>query len=232
MKCQLPNRDQRIDDFLMGKLSQKEADDYEIHLFGCPECLEELRIREQAIKLIKQERESLVADYAQRTSPKQRGGLTIAISDVFEKWAGPWVYVGAAVTVAIIALFARQLLQKEESGEHYADNFKPSASLESIMQQTPRSSSTSIAVISPKNDESFESNVFFKWEIRENEGETIGVLDLKIMNNQGTPIFSKRLEEWEFNLQDNLNPGLYYWTIERQGEMLYLGKFFIRKPAE
>lgn len=37
--------------------------------------LDELRVREQAIKLIKQERESLLADYTPQSLPKQRGGL-------------------------------------------------------------------------------------------------------------------------------------------------------------
>jgi hypothetical protein len=232
MKCQLPNRNERMDDFLMGKLSQKEADEYEIHLFGCAECLEEVRIREEAVKLIKQERESLIADYIKDKSTNQRGAFTISLSDIFERWSGAWVYAGAAVAVAVIALIAWQLLQKEETGEQYAGSFKPSVRLESLLQQGQRSSSISIAVISPKNSESIENEVFFKWDIQENEGETTGALDLKIMDNQETPIFGKRLEQWEFNLKDNLKPGLYYWTIERQGETLYLGKFFIRNPAK
>jgi hypothetical protein len=230
MKCQLPNRDQRMDDFLMGRLSQQEADDYEIHLFGCTECLAELRMREQAITLIKQERESLIADYAQDKPSKEGGVLAIFFGNLLERWPAVWVYAGAAVAVLIIGIIVQQVLQKKNSGDQYAASFAASPVLESLIEQAKRSSSIVITVRSPENGRNFTDDIPFQWEFKKEDGnEFTELVDFKIMNNRETVVFSARIDGREFRLSETLSPGLYYWTIELQGETLYLGKFFFKK---
>ena len=71
MKCELTNREWRMEDYVMGELSEKEAEAFEIHVFGCPECLQELRVREQMVDLIREERESLIADYPKKKMKSQ-----------------------------------------------------------------------------------------------------------------------------------------------------------------
>ncbi len=83
IKFEITDRDQRIDDFLLEKLSPEDADAFEIHLFGCPECFEELRLREQMVKLIKEERVTVVEGHARQRSPQKPIGLIRSIAEFF-----------------------------------------------------------------------------------------------------------------------------------------------------
>ena len=229
MKCELANREQRMEDFLMGKLSRKEADAFEIHVFGCRECLEELRIREQAIALIKEEQDTLMADYAKPKRRQPSGAITISLGKVFQRWQNAWVYAGVAVAVLVIALVARQLLREEDVTKQYAANFVESSRLESVLKQTYQSSAILVSIISPAIGENVEGEVLFQWVIKKDDKEFSEPLELKVMNNREASIHSKVIEGNRYVLPKHFDPGLYYWTLEEQGEMLYLGKFFIRK---
>ena len=51
------NWQDRIDDYLLGKLSPEENDAFEIYCFGNPEFLKEVQIREEIINVIKEKNE-------------------------------------------------------------------------------------------------------------------------------------------------------------------------------
>jgi hypothetical protein len=231
MKCELTEREKCMEGFLMGKLSPQESDAFEIHVFGCPDCLEELRLREQAIKLIREERESLITDYKQRALPRQRGVIP-TLAGWFPRKRPAWVYVGAAVVVLLIALLTRQFWRQENVAGRYAASFELSAHLESLLQQSMRTSIWSIEVISPRIGENFTGDISFRWKMKKVEDEFIGPLELKIMNNRERPIHTHTVARGIYELKKNLDPGLYYWTIEARGEMLFLGKFFVKNPPK
>jgi len=229
-KCKLHDRTQRIDDYVMGKLSDKEAKAFEIHLFGCPECLEELRIQEQMLNLIKEERQALIADYSEEKSLKQKGGMTVAIRNLFATWPKSWIYAGAVVAVLVIAFFSLKLWQKDNAAEMDLANFEVNPYLESVMQQTYQTSDVSISILSPQTGENFDGTILFQWEIKKEGDLFSGPFDLKILNNQEGLIHSERVHGNQLKLERRLTPGLYYWTLEDNGEMLILGKFFVSKP--
>ncbi len=230
MKCEITDRDQRIDDFLLAKLSSEDADAFEIHLFGCPECFEELRLRERMVKLIKEERVTAVEEYARQRSPQKPVGLIKSIADFLRLQQNIWIYAGATVVLLIGFLMTKILLKRDAS--EVAANFAESPYLESIMQQTFQSSDLSVSVISPAIAENFDGQIQFRWEATKDGEPFTGSLDLKIMNNQGTPVYTANVEGGAYVLTQPLPPGLYYWTLEEQGQMLYLGKFFFQKPTQ
>lgn len=83
----------------------------------------------------------------------------------------------------------------------------------------------SFKLIGPTS-EVFKSNetIEFKWENAENKPN-----NLTIYNNIGRIILSKDSLVNEFVYQNKLKLGLYYWKIYNNDEMLYMGKFTIRK---
>ncbi|MGH7490843.1 MAG: zf-HC2 domain-containing protein [bacterium] len=219
------DREQRIDDFLLEKIPAEEAEAFERHVFGCPQCLAELRWREQMLKLIKEERLTAVA-------PSQRGqspaGFLGAIADRFGTIPNAWIYAGVAAAL-LIAVLVSPIFRGKTSSGFDAANFAPVPQLESLMSQPQRTSGFSIAVTSPEPGENFTGKVSFRWEIKKDEADFDEPLALKILDNKEAVRYSTTVAGNEYHLPERLAPGLYYWTLEYQAEMLYLSKFFVDK---
>ena len=108
--------------------------------------------------------------------------------------------------------------------------FNPSPYYEEWINENLRSGSILIEkVISPKNNDKYSNQpVLFKWQMKENIQ-----VNLVIMNNDEDVIFSTRVPsnsfpEYSLSLSQNDfdKSGLYYWRIEDEIEVLYLGKFY------
>jgi hypothetical protein len=229
MTCEISDRDQRIDDFLMHKLSSADAETFEVHLFGCKECLAELRLREQMIDIIKEERVTAVADAARFRRAKPSAGLVEAIADFFKMRPNAWIYAGVAAAL-LVAILVSPIFRDKDATEDYAANFAPSQQLESLVGKAARSYNISLSIFSPAIGENFTNDILFRWVIHKDEDDFDEPLDLKIMNNKGNLVHSVKIEGREYYFRSHSASGLYYWTIEDQGEMLYLGKFFVNKP--
>jgi hypothetical protein len=228
MNCAIIDRDQRIDDFLQSKLSPEDAEAFEIHLFGCPECLAELRLREQMVKLIKEERLTAVDDYAQPQPSPQPRGVINSIVDFFRFRQNIWIYASAAA-VLLVGVLIMQIFRSKEVPIEYAANFEEISHLESKVGQSFRSFNMEVSVISPAVGQDFTGNIFFRWELKK-DGETFnGPVDLKIMNNREKPVHSAEITGSQYDFKQRLAPGLYYWSLENRGESLYLGKFFVKR---
>ena len=74
------------------------------------------------------------------------------------------------------------------------------------------------------NEAHFKDNITFAWEQTEHQS-----IHLIIFNNRGDDIFNTVVEDAVFKYSDPLDPGLYYWKLENEDELLYLGKFFVDK---
>jgi len=226
MSCDLKNRDHHIDDFLLGKFSLADAEAFEIHVFGCAECLSELRLREQMVALIKEERVTAVAESARR----QSASLLSSIRNFFRLQPNVWIYAVAAILVVGLAftLFWR----RSATPEIDAANFAELPHLESRVGQTLRSGDLSLSVRAPKIGGNFSKDIEFRWEAQKDGEEFRGSLALKILNNREEPVHATTVENGHYILKVKLAPGLYYWTLEEQGETLYLGKFFVKKSQK
>jgi hypothetical protein len=81
-----------------------------------------------------------------------------------------------------------------------------------------------IKVNSPTNNSIVENNIVFNWESFASKP-----IQLKILNNENDILFEYSIQTNTFVLEETLSPGLYYWKLENQTDLLYVGKFFIGK---
>jgi hypothetical protein len=118
---------------------------------------------------------------------------------------------------------AKEVPEKTEapSKDLYARNFVESPNLEDLVGSEMRSGG--VEVTSPANGAVVEHSVSFEWK-----GENKGPFILKILTNRENVSISRTLKEPHLTLAVELPPGLYYWKLESAGELLYVGKFFVR----
>ena len=111
--------------------------------------------------------------------------------------------------------------------------FNPSPYYEEWINENVRSGNVLIEkVFLPKNNDKYSNqSVLFKWRMRENIP-----VNLVIMNNDDDIIFSTKVAadnfpEYSISVKESdlKNSGLYYWRIEDEIEVLYLGKFYFIK---
>jgi len=107
----------------------------------------------------------------------------------------------------------------EKIKQVFAENFKPTPYLEEMLAYDVRS--YSITVISPKIGEKITGNILFQWK------EVEEPVYLKILDNKGAELFSFIPEGFKFVFTEKLDPGLYYWKLESEDDLLYVGKIFI-----
>ena len=118
-----------------------------------------------------------------------------------------------------------EVISEDSLMEMYAANFEESESLEFLMDQS-YTSSDDLLIISPLKGEVVYEEVWFEWNYKPEEQ-----LILHILDNRENVIFKFTLRDSElaFNLADNeLEPGLYYWKLESEDDMLYLRKFLFK----
>lgn len=115
----------------------------------------------------------------------------------------------------------RSILQSETAKKAIADNFIPSPHLEDLVMTEYRSSSIDIGA--PKNGDTVMQPVVFQWK------ETGNLLTLKIFSNHEKTILARQSLTNSFTLKKRLTPGLYYWKLESDEELLYTGKFVVQK---
>jgi len=110
-----------------------------------------------------------------------------------------------------------------ESGDGrdlYASRFVPSPNLEDLVDSRVRSAG--FKAISPAVGEVVKGNVLFVWENRDRARIT-----LRILNNKERVQLSSTIDSSRFLFTGKLPPGLYYWKLEANDELLYLGKFVV-----
>lgn len=111
--------------------------------------------------------------------------------------------------------------------------FSPSPYYEEWINENVRSGNILIEkVFSPKNNDKYSNqSVLFEWRMTENVP-----VNLVIMNNDDDIIFAAKVPAENFpkysisvKPNDLKKSGLYYWRIEDEIEVLYLGKFYYIK---
>lgn len=103
----------------------------------------------------------------------------------------------------------------------YASNFEESAYFESYIDNFR---SESVVIISPQPDESYPkgAEINFRWVRNVNDS-----IMIRIFNNTEGNICSVYAIQ-DFKLDLSLAPGLYYWKLETENDLLYMNKFFVR----
>jgi hypothetical protein len=112
------------------------------------------------------------------------------------------------------------LINTERQGEM----FKESGFFENFIQSAYRSSND--LKVEPLNNEVFKIDqpIDFKFHT-----SLPGPVSLFIFNNKGKKVFTATdIQQESFCMSTSLEPGLYYWKLISNSNLLYTGKFFVQ----
>lgn len=103
-------------------------------------------------------------------------------------------------------------------------HFRVNPNLESMLDTHYRSAG--IQIISPVNNSTFNAgnDINFAWKPAPQ-----GSVTLKIINNKNEVAYDYKVSGGEFVFNQKLAPGLYYWKLENQKDLLCIGKFLVKK---
>jgi hypothetical protein len=106
-----------------------------------------------------------------------------------------------------------------------AENFKNNKSFDELMNSTMRSG-IEFKVLSPNNLAQFSpgQSIEISWKT-----DLDGPFAITFFTNQGKTIYSsKPIITKKYKMNFVLSPGLYYWKLETEDEMLNIGKILIK----
>lgn len=110
----------------------------------------------------------------------------------------------------------------EVQGDLLAVNFAPSEALDPLVGAVTRSGG--LSVIRPDNGAELEigQRVVFSWQTQAEQP-----LTLRLLNNREEEVFSLAAKGGSLESPVALAPGLYYWKLETEDDLIYVGKFFV-----
>ncbi len=137
-----------------------------------------------------------------------------------------WYSIAAMVLILLSAGygFYHMVSQKADNTESeiFAMNYEESPYLESSILQTR---SDEIQIKSPKHaiDYKKNDNIIFDWNNPVNE-----IVQLLILNNKEKILVDIEIVSPPYTFKQNLSPGLYYWKLETDNDLLHSDKFYIK----
>ncbi len=111
---------------------------------------------------------------------------------------------------------------KPEQNQLFAANFVPSDDYEALIGTTVRS--VTVTDITPTAGSHFNRQeiITFSWVL-----ENSDLLYVTILNNREEIINRQEIDGSKFSTNNLTTPGLYYWKLENDAEILYVGKIII-----
>lgn len=111
-----------------------------------------------------------------------------------------------------------------EAPQDAPDTYAINPNLEYMINNQSRHSG--VLVHTPENNSKLNGVIQFSWTVNSNRK-----IHLKILNNRNEVLYSYSPAGEQFFLADSLQPGLYYWKLEDQTDLLHVGKFLIVEGA-
>ncbi|MEP0861673.1 MAG: zf-HC2 domain-containing protein [Ignavibacterium sp.] len=263
MKCNLENRKELIGKYLLNELSEDECLKFEEHYFSCEECFNQLKVAEEAVHFIKNNRFSVTHE-SEKTN---------FLDKIFGEFTKP-IKWGIALASMVILFFIAytifnkspeiqkdEVITKDESdslknriqdkspveitdninseknqnnliAELTGEEFKINPYYEELIKENVRSTAQMLEkVISPlPGDTISASQILFRFKVNEDKP-----IILTLLNNKEEKKFSGELDqnmfpEYDYKLNTgSLKPGLYYWRIEDENDVYFVGKFHLVK---
>ena len=112
---------------------------------------------------------------------------------------------------------ARTVTDRSQHKVLLAANFKPVPALEAYVSDNLRNGA--IEVTGPENNVVYTGSLTFRWKPVEEK------LTFSVRNNLNQTVFETSVETNEYLLSASFSNGLYYWILENDSEILYVGKF-------
>lgn len=112
---------------------------------------------------------------------------------------------------------------KPKEQELYAYNFEPSEDLEELTGAIVRSNL--IKIDKPQVDATFKVGqiISFAWQ----QSEQVPYFLIVLTNNEEI-LLRTEVSSGIYDYKEKLPPGLYYWKLETEDDLVHVGKFFIR----
>jgi hypothetical protein len=105
-------------------------------------------------------------------------------------------------------------------GDRYAANFEPSLVYESLADIQYRS--YGIQIHSPLIGEEVSDVIYFTGDVY-----YVGSVYLTILTNREEEVYTAEMDGIDHRYRVDLDPGLYYWKLESDDDLLYAGKFIV-----
>ena len=107
--------------------------------------------------------------------------------------------------------------------EQYAYNFEPSEELEELTGAITRSNL--IKIDKPQLDATLKVGqiISFAWQ----QSEQVPFFLIVLTNNEEI-LLRTEVSSGTYDYKEKLPPGLYYWKLETEDDLVHVGKFFIR----
>lgn len=112
---------------------------------------------------------------------------------------------------------------RRKNGRSPASHYRVNPNLENMIGSRVRSGL--FEVLGPENGSVIKEPIHFSWKKTLKNPYT-----LKIVNNKNQVLYMYPVQGVSFDFNETLSSGLYYWKLESQNELIYVGKFFIGKP--
>jgi len=220
-----------IEKYVLKTLPEQEKKEFEEHYFLCDDCFAEVsfvqRISEGTNELV----ESKQIAYEPERTETSIWSLEILITTIREHLTIKWAACALAFAVVfLLIILGKNFLDRTDLDEQrrlFAANSTPSSFMESLIEQPRRAAH--VTIVTPSIGFNVHDDLLFSWK-RDDESK----LSIIILNNLEVELltFSVTKNNYKFiNAADQLPPGLYYWKLEDENEIKYIGKFFVNKPA-
>lgn len=106
MKCEDFQKTDVIDNYIQGKLSEKEREEFARHYFECDRCFEELKFRESLVRVCRKHGEALFAEFSDARAADRKEALGKVPNRIFPGplWRIRWAYAVAPLVVILILM--------------------------------------------------------------------------------------------------------------------------------
>ena len=109
---------------------------------------------------------------------------------------------------------------RESGDDLLAERMTPSPNLDDLVHSEFRSET--IEVLTPETEAIVHSPITFRWK------EYPRPVILKVLNNREMTVLTTNVKRNRFVSTKSFPEGLYYWKLEDNGELLFVGKFFVK----
>lgn len=111
----------------------------------------------------------------------------------------------------------------EENEISINNDFATNDILENFIERNVRGNEI-VRVIAPKISDTLNLPILFKWENKKD----VNNFNLIIVNNSNETVWNINTIDNEIEFNEKLKSGLYYWKLEADNELQYVGKFFVK----
>jgi len=124
MNCEIKNREKTIDDYLTGLMTEAEKEAFDEHCFECETCFQELSFKEEAIRIINKEGDSIFKKYLSYQGFKTR---VLHLGEKIKLYLFPSkklpAFAYAAITLFVFIIGFQSILKTFDSTTDYPINF-------------------------------------------------------------------------------------------------------------